>query len=315
MVVAGGGGVGGGVEGVRGGGGLGSRGGGGGVQGPPPHPIILAKVAARYAPLVLPFPLHDLPKNYMKNLSKFTGEGDLTATEHIIFFDEFSDILGLDHEDVYSRLLVQPFEGQVRTWFRGLPTSSIRTYDELENSFLRQWGERKYHLYYLTEFVALRKKNSETDLEFTQRFNKLYNKIPVEVKPSQPIAKVTSTGDFESDFALLLRERRSSQLTRMKDNGIEIDSNMMASGKLKDKIETGNNETRGFREQAGPSRSGRSVEDKMDEMEKIIKELSNKISKMELDQSKTDQFVINYFRRNPNPQIQQRQIKNEDQKI
>jgi hypothetical protein len=53
----------------------------------------------------------------------------------------------------------------------------------------------------------------------------------------------------------------------------------------------------------------------MDDMEKIIKELSNKISKMELDQSKTDQFIRKYFRRNPNPQIQQRQIKNEYQNI
>ena len=36
---------------------------------------------------------------------------------------------------------------------------------------------------------------------------------------------------------------------------------------------------------------------------------------MELDQSKVDQFIKREFRRNPNPQIQQRQIKNEDQKI
>jgi hypothetical protein len=36
----------------------------------------------------------------MKNLPKFTGEGDLTATEHINFFDQFADIFGLEHEDV-----------------------------------------------------------------------------------------------------------------------------------------------------------------------------------------------------------------------
>jgi hypothetical protein len=42
-------------------------------------PGIFAKVAARYAPLVLPVPLHDLLENYMKSLPKFTGEGDLTA--------------------------------------------------------------------------------------------------------------------------------------------------------------------------------------------------------------------------------------------
>jgi hypothetical protein len=53
----------------------------------------------------------------------------------------------------------------------------------------------------------------------------------------------------------------------------------------------------------------------MDDMARIIKELSNKISRMELDQSKADPFVKRELRRNPNPQNQQRHIKNEDQKI
>jgi hypothetical protein len=162
---------------------LGVGGGGGGGKGPPPPPIFFFKVASRYAPLVLPVPPHDIPENYMKNLPKFTGEGDLMATEHINCFDQFVDILGLEHKDLYSRLLVQTFEGQVRTWFQGLPAGSIRTYDKLENAFLRKWGERKDHLYYLIEFRALRKKKSETVLEITQRFNKLYKKISVEVKP------------------------------------------------------------------------------------------------------------------------------------
>jgi len=104
--------------------------------------------------------------------------------------------------------------------------------------------------YYLTEFGALRKKNSELVLEFTQRFNKLYNKIPAEVKPSQPPTKVTFVGDFENDFDLLLRERRSVDLTKMKDDVVEIESNMTASGKLKDKFEMGNKETRRYREKA-----------------------------------------------------------------
>ena len=88
-------------------------GGGGGGQLNVPPPGVFAKVAVRYAPLVLPVPLHDLPDNYIKNLPKFTGEGDLTTAEHINFFDQFADICGIVHEDVYSRLLVQTFEGQV----------------------------------------------------------------------------------------------------------------------------------------------------------------------------------------------------------
>jgi hypothetical protein len=180
MAAAGGGGGGfvGGGGGFIGGGGGGAPLGGVGGQGPVPAPRVFVKVAAKYSPLVLPVPLHDLPKNYINFLPKFTGEGDLTAAEHINFFDQFANILGIEHEDVYSRLLVQTFEVQVRTWFRSLPASSIFSYDALEDAFLRQWGERKDHLYYLTEYGSLRKNNSEIVMEFIQRFNKLYNNIP-----------------------------------------------------------------------------------------------------------------------------------------
>jgi hypothetical protein len=84
---------------------------GGATRGQVPLPGIFSKVISRYVPLVLLVPLHDLPKNYMKNLPKFIGEGDLTTQEHINFFDQFVDILGLEHKDVYSKLLVQTFEG------------------------------------------------------------------------------------------------------------------------------------------------------------------------------------------------------------
>ena len=77
-------------------------------------------------------------------------------------------------------------------------------------------------------------------MEFIQRFNKLYNKIPVKVKPSQPTAKVNFAGAFEPDFSLLLKERRGVDITQMQYDAMEIESNMMDSGKLKTKIETGN---------------------------------------------------------------------------
>jgi hypothetical protein len=90
---------------------------------------------------------------------------------------------------------------------------------------------------------------------------------------------------------------------------------MMASSKLKAKVEMGNRETRCFREQVGSSRSNRYTYDKVDDMAKVIKELSNKISIMELEHAKIDSFTKKDFRKNPNPPNQQRQIKNEDQKI
>jgi hypothetical protein len=52
------------------------------------------------------------------------------------------------------------------------------------------------------------------------------------------VTKVTFAGAFEPDFALLLRERIFATLAGMKYNAIEIESNMMASSKLKSKVET-----------------------------------------------------------------------------
>jgi hypothetical protein len=254
----------------------------------------------------------------MNILPKFAGEGDLTITEHTIFFEQFVDILGIEDEYVYMRLLVQTFEGKVINWFRGLLVDSIPSYNDLETSLLRQWGEKKTHMYYLTEFGSLRKKTSETILEFIEIFNKLYHKIPAKVKPSQPATKVTFTGAFDYDFTLLLREIRSTTLEGMQYDVIEIESNMMASGKLKNKVDMGTREPRCFKEQVGPSVSGKtSSKEKMDEMEKIIKDLSYKISRMEMEKSKPYPYTRNQFRRNPNinPQIQQRKIKNEEQKI
>jgi hypothetical protein len=169
----------------------------------------------------------------------------------------------------------------------------------------------------LIEFGTLRNKPSKTIYEFIQRFNKLYSKIPVEVKPSQPSAKVTFAGIFDSDFALLLRERRDTTLVVMHDDAIEIESNMMESGKLKTKVEIGIREPRKFKEQRGPSGSGRSAQDeKIDEMAKLIKDLSNNLSIMEMEKSKPDPYARNpnQFRRNinTNPQFQQRPLKNED---
>jgi hypothetical protein len=120
-----------GVGGARG------SGGGGNINPPPPPPRIFSKVTTRYAPLALPATLHDLHENSMKSLPKFMGEWDLTTTKHITFFYQFVDILQIEHEDVYMRLLVHTFEGQVRTWFRGLLANSIATYDDLETFFLR----------------------------------------------------------------------------------------------------------------------------------------------------------------------------------
>jgi hypothetical protein len=107
---------------------------------PPPSypPRVLKKDATRYSPLNLPGNLHDFPDNYLKLLPIFNGEDETTTLEHLLAFHHFTDNQHLEHEDVYMRIFVQTFEGELRTWFKRLPSNSIDSWDALEYTFLIQ---------------------------------------------------------------------------------------------------------------------------------------------------------------------------------
>jgi hypothetical protein len=68
-------------------------------------------------------------------------------------------------------------------------------------------------LYYIIEFGNLKKENGESVFDFTKRFNRMYSKIPVEIKPTNISAQITYANSFESEFCFLLRERRFATLS------------------------------------------------------------------------------------------------------
>jgi len=58
------------------------------------------------------------------------------------------------------------------------------------------------------------------------KFTKMYNKIPHDIKPSQPIAKVNCARNLEDDISMMLRERRFATITIMKYDSIDIDGKL-----------------------------------------------------------------------------------------
>ena len=57
-------------------------------------------MAARYAPLVLPQNLHDMPQDYQKNIPLFDGLSQLTARQHITRITDYCEIYEIDESDV-----------------------------------------------------------------------------------------------------------------------------------------------------------------------------------------------------------------------
>jgi hypothetical protein len=278
-------------------------------------------VDVRYAPLVLPHPMNPLPAgDYLKYMPKFTGEGDITAEEHLAAFYSYADNLNIENEDVWMRVFVQILDGEVRKWFRGLALGSIVGIEALDSAFLRQWGDRKDFMYYMIEFGSLKNMDGESVSDFSKRFNKMYNKIPVEIKPSEASAKISYASVFGPDFCLLLRERRATSLAQMQDASIEVESNVLAADRLRSKADVDRRKGRSEASTSAPSVPHPQV----DELTKMVKSLSTKMERMKVEGSQAYKGPQNAenkggFRRSnnftpPNAQRERGRDK-EDQKI
>ena len=150
---------------------------------------------------------------------------------------------------------------------------------------MRQWGDTKDHTYYIIEFGALRRKKNETIADFLKRFNKMYGRIPAKIKPSETSTKLTYANAFDHEFSLLLRERRHVSLLRMQDAALEVDYNILNSNRLKKEIAQQMYDRKGKKEEAPRVSTSQSSEGKIDEMAKLVKILTAKLNKLELERN------------------------------
>ena len=74
--------------------------------------------------------------------------------------------------------------------------------------------------------------------DFSYRFKKTYDAIPTDVKPPLGAAKLHYANAFNSEFTLLLREGRYVSLEDMMDDATEVEVNLSASHKNKQRHET-----------------------------------------------------------------------------
>ena len=114
----------------------------------------------------------------------------------------------VDHEDVKSKRFSQSLAGEARIWFTSLPDNSIMGYQDFEGAFKNQWAEKKDPKKCLSQFHSIRRDESEFVQKFFDRFRKVYNTIPTQVKPPASAAQLQYAEDFDSEFSLWLSERR-----------------------------------------------------------------------------------------------------------
>ena len=73
-------------------------------------------MAARYAPLVLPQNLNDMPADYQSKIPIFDATQSIITQQHVDKMNELFDLHEVEAENVTTRLSVQSFGGEVRKW-------------------------------------------------------------------------------------------------------------------------------------------------------------------------------------------------------
>ena len=126
----------------------------------------------------------------------------------------------------------------------------------------------------------------------------MYGGILVEIKPSKTSAKLTYANAFYHEFSLLLRERRPITLLNMQYAALEVDSNILASNRLKGNTTQQIYDRKGKKEAALGDSTSHSTESKIDEMAKLVKILIAKLNKLELE--KNSNKPVQEGDRNPN---------------
>jgi hypothetical protein len=64
-------------------------------------------------------------------------------------------------------------------------------------------------------------------LNYPKDSKKMYNKIPVDINPTEAYARITYGSSFDPNLCLLLREIRATSLAHMKDAALEVESNVL----------------------------------------------------------------------------------------
>jgi hypothetical protein len=134
-------------------------------------------------------------------------------------------------------------------------------------------------MYYMTEFESLKKMDGESVSNFPKRFNNMYNKIPAKIKPSEASARISYASVFGPDFCLLLRERRATSLAQMKDAAIEVESNVLAVDRIRNKVDADRRKGRSETSTSSPSVPHSQV----DELTKVVKSLSVEMERIKVE--------------------------------
>jgi hypothetical protein len=181
-----------------------------------------------FKPLKLSNLIHPYPDNCYEYIPWFFDEIQSLAERHLESFLDFINHFQIVHEDVIMRYFAKNLIRDVVVWFKSLRTDSIGSWIKFSNVFIKYWGDHKSSNLYLADFYALKREHGESLSVFNQRFCSSFHDMPLEIRPFETTAMIYVMG-LHSELSLLLLERKSSSLSVLFEDALEVEENICAS--------------------------------------------------------------------------------------
>lgn len=163
----------------------------------PPSQAKILTMVNRYAPLVLPAQLHVMPQDYQSKIFLFDATGQCTAQQHVNKMTDYFELHEIDESDVEMRLFAQTLTGDVKKWFKGLPTNHIADLTSFHRFFIDRWERKKNPLEILSEYDNIRRAPNESVQGYCTSFNRIYNAI---CQPDESFLRTRPTSLVSNDI-------------------------------------------------------------------------------------------------------------------
>ena len=104
---------------------------------------------------------HRLPKNIEKWLPNFNPDGKIHMEDDIKTIMQVIKLRNIIHEDVVCRLFPYTFEGKDSSWYFGLESISIPSWDVFSKLFTQKFGNDKTPKDLVIELSSMKTKGKE----------------------------------------------------------------------------------------------------------------------------------------------------------
>ena len=128
---------------------------------------------------------------------------------------------------------------------------------------------------------------------------RVYNSIPGNIKTLVGVSQLHYVDAFESDFSLLLSERKSTNIPAMFKDALEVEVNLITSEKMKQRVEVDRRRTR-EEHQTSTSIAATSSSSNDAKFEMMMKTMERLMDRFDLDNGPPNREKIDCQIRNQN---------------